>query len=111
MVKYIYWAYFIVAAASHIFVILMIGGTVSLAISTPVLGFWLKGMLFGIAFYSSMYAINHITNKDSFCVLTDLENHYRKQGRMPIVKEFTPRFYSHCRIIIHRVLKVFKRNS
>lgn len=105
LISIIYWTHFAVAASSHIFVILMIGGVVNLVIGAPSLGFWLKGLLLGMTFYSAMYAINHVTNKDGFCVLTDLENYYRKQENLPIVNQFTPRFYSMCRIIAHKFFR------
>jgi len=108
IIAVIYWLHFAVAAMSHVFVVLMIGGAFTLVAATPLLGFWLKGLLLGITFYSAMYAVNHVTNKDGFCVLTDLENYYRKQESLPIIKEFTPRFYCQCRIICRRVLKIFK---
>lgn len=105
----IYWAHFAVAAASHIFVVLMIGGVVSLVMGAPAIGFWLKGLLLGITFYSAMYAINHVTNKDGFCVLTDIENYYRKKEGLPLVKEFTPRFYKQCRVIVAGIASLFKK--
>lgn len=109
IVSVIYWTHFAVATASHIFVVLMIGGVVSIVFKAPALDFWLKGLLLGITFYSAMYAINHVTNKDGFCVLTDLENYYRKLDGMPTVKEFTPRFYKQCRIIGNAVYSFFRR--
>lgn len=109
LISIIYWLHFAVAAASHIFVVLMIGGVVSLIVGVPSLGFWLKGLLLGITFYSAMYAINHVTNKDGFCVLTDLENFYRKQEGMPTVKEFTPRFYKQCRLIAAAIYRFIRR--
>lgn len=109
IIEIIYWTHFLVAAASHVFVVLMIGGVVSLVIGVSSLGFWLKGLLLGITFYSAMYAINHVTNKDGFCVLTDLENYYRKQENLPLVKEFTPRFYKQCRVIASTIYRFIRR--
>jgi hypothetical protein len=111
LISVIYWTHFAVAATSHVFVVLMIGGAFTLVVATPSLGFWLKGLLLGITFYSAMYAINHVTNKDGFCVLTDLENYYRKQENMSTVKEFTPRFYRQCRIICSTVYRFFRRKK
>jgi len=108
MVTIVFWLHFAVALASHIFVFLMAGGIVSIVLGTPSLGFWLKGLLLGITFYSAMYAVNHVTNKDGFCVLTDLENFYRKHEGLPLVKEFTPRFYKQCRIIFTDTYRFFK---
>lgn len=98
-VSTVFWLHFAVAVASHICVVLIICGSVALVFETEGLSFWIKGLLFGITFYSAMYAINHVTNKDGFCVLTDLENYYRAKAEMPLVKEFMPRFYKRCRAI------------
>ena len=111
LISLIYWIHFAVAATSHVFIVLIIGGAFTLVVATPSLGFWLKGMLLGITFYSAMYATNHVTNKDGFCVLTDLENYYRKQESMPTVREFTPRFYKQVRIICSTVYRFFRRQK
>lgn len=110
-IKLIFWTHFMVALASHIFIILIVGGVFKLLSATSLLGFWEKGLILGVTFYTAMYATNHITNSNGFCVLTDLENYYRKQERLPTVKEFTPRFYSQCRIIYKGILNAlrFKR--
>jgi hypothetical protein len=104
-VSAVFWLHFAVAVASHICVVLIVCGSVALVFETQGLSFWIKGLLFGITFYSAMYAINHVTNKDGFCVLTDLENYYREKAGMPLVKEFTPRFYKRCRAISSAVKK------
>jgi len=111
LISIIYWTHFGVALASHIFVPLMIGGVISLVVGVSSLGFWIKGLLLGITFYSAMYAINHITNSDGFCVLTDLENYYRKQEGLSTVKEFSPRFYKQCRTIFRKALALVRRNK
>lgn len=110
MISLIFWCHFTVALASHIFVPIMIGGIVSLVVGDPMLGFWIKGLLLGISFYSGMYAVNHVTNKDGFCVLTDLENYYRCAEGLPLVNEFVPRFYTQCRIISKTIHRFFKKS-
>jgi hypothetical protein len=114
IISAIFWAHFVVAAASHVFVVLMIGGVVKLLLAVTILGFWEKGLLLGVTFYTAMYAINHVTNSNGFCFLTDLENFYRRQAGMSEVKEFTPRFYKKCRqigsTVINGVKKLWKRS-
>ncbi len=109
IVKLIFWLHWCVALMSHIFVILMIGGVFSIVLGTESLGFWVKGLMLGMTFYSAMYAVNHVTNKDGFCVLTDLENFYRVKADMPKVAEFTPRFYKTCRRMAANVQDFFRR--
>ncbi len=109
LISLIYWTHWLVAAASHVFGVFIVGGAITLVSSAPSLGFWIKGMLLGITFYCAMYAANHLTNKDSFCILTDLENHYRKRAGLSTVGEFTPRFYFQCRLIGRVVVRVFRR--
>lgn len=87
----------------------MSGGVITLIIGVNDLDFWIKGLLLGITFYTSMYAVNHVTNKDGFCVLTDLENFYRKQAGLPTVGVFTPRFYKKCRDIARAISFIFRR--
>ena len=40
-----FWAHFLVASASHVFVLLMIGGCIKLVLATAALDFWVKGLL------------------------------------------------------------------
>ena len=111
MIAIIFWLHFVVATLSHIFVPLMIGGVITIVLGAPTLSFWIKGLLLGMTFYSAMYALNHVTNKDGFCVLTNIENFYRKHEGLPLVKEFTPRFYKQCRIIATTVYKFIRRQK
>lgn len=104
-----FWAHFIVATLSHVFVVLILGGLFKLLVSTSALGFWEKGLMFGIAFYTAMYAVNHLTNSQGFCVLTDIENHYRDVEKMEQVGPFTPRYYSKWRDIINFVKNLLRR--
>lgn len=64
------------------------------------LGFWMSGLVLGATFFSSTYIINHITSVDGFCVLTSLENFYRKKEGLPAVGSFLPRFYRLCRRLV-----------
>jgi len=105
----VFWAHFAVALASHVFVILMIGGVLKLLLAASALSFWERGLMLGITFYTAMYACNHISNKDGFCVLTDLENHYRAADNTIKVGSFCPRFYSKLSDISKSVSNLFKR--
>lgn len=110
-ISIVFWLHFIVAAASHIFVILMIGGTLKLLLSTGPMDFWVKGLLLGVTFYTGMYGVNHVTNSDGFCILTDLENFYRKKENKPFVGPYTPRFYSCCLSICLKTKYFFTRKK
>lgn len=104
-----FWAHFLVASASHVFVLLMIGGCIKLVLATAALDFWVKGLLLGITFYTAMYATNHVTNHQGFCVLTDIENFYRRKEGMPEVDAFTPRYYRKCGSIISSIKCLFTK--
>lgn len=105
----IFWLHFLVAAASHIFVVLIIGGVFKLLLTASALGFWEKGLLLGVTFYTAMYATNHVTNSQGFCFLTDIENFYRGEEGLEKVGPFTPRFYKKCREIGRSVASIFRR--
>lgn len=94
MVKIAFWAHVAVATTSHVAVFLLVAGAFNLLLASEGLTFWTKGMMFGFLFFSGMYGVNHVTNQDGFCVLTDLENFYRKKEGMPLVGRFMPRFYN-----------------
>lgn len=108
-ISIVFWLHFIVAAASHIFVVLMIGGILKLLLSTGPMDFWVKGLLLGVTFYTGMYGVNHVTNSDGFCVLTDLENFYRKKENKPLVGPYTPRFYKQSRKILGAIQRLFSK--
>jgi len=94
IIKAIFWSHVAVAAISLISVFLLLAGAFNLLWSSEDLSFWTRGMLFGLLFFAGMYGVNHVTNEDGFCVLTDLENFYRKKEGMPMVGRFMPRFYN-----------------
>lgn len=93
IIKLIFWTHATVAIVSHVAVVLLVGGAFNLLLASEGLSFWTKGMMFGLLFFSAMYGINHVTNQDGFCVLSDLENFYRKKEGMSRVGRFMPRFY------------------
>jgi hypothetical protein len=104
-----FWVHFAIATASHVFVVLMVGGVFKLALSTGILDFWIKGLILGITFYTAMYAINHVSNSAGFCVVTDIENFYRKKEGLPQVGPFTPRYYAKLRVIWYNIQYMFTR--
>lgn len=108
-VALVFWIHFMVALLSHVFVFLMFGGVLNLFISASHLAFWDKALMLGLTFFSGMYAVNHVTNNDGFCALTDLENFYRRQANMDEVGRFTPRFYRKCSAMWRRATSFFRK--
>lgn len=105
----IFWTHFAVAIASHIFIVLMTGGVLKLLLTVGPLGIWEKGLILGVTFFTGMYATNHITNSKGFCVLTDLENFYRKKEGIKLVDAFTPRFYRKIGKILSAIKCLFTK--
>ena len=97
-IKLIFWLHFMFSLVSHILVPVMIGGVIKVLWGTQ-LGFWLSGLILGATFFSTTYIINHITHDSGFCVLTALENYYRRKEGMEEVGDFLPRFYIKCKNI------------
>lgn len=84
----------LIAVISHIFAVLVPIGIVNLLLLNTTLDFWSKCVLLGAVFFSAMYGVNHVGNSEGFCVLTHLENFYRKkEGLIPVPIRFVPRFY------------------
>lgn len=81
------------ATVVHIVTPIMLLGLVKILISSD-LGFLVSGTILGCALFSLQFIVNHLTNPESFCVLNDLENFYRKEESLPRVRSFLPRFYS-----------------
>ena len=93
-VAVIYWSHFTVATISHFFAITIPVGAVELIVINNTLGFFIKCLLLGVVFYSTIFTVNHITNDGSFCLLNHLENVCRKQAGMEEVPDnFMPRYY------------------
>lgn len=100
MVYFVFWCHFIVGLMAHIFVPLMVAFGI-LLVSSWGLGFIGSGAAIGVIFCCMVWGVNHVTNPDSYCWLTDLEQIYREQkGMKPCRKAFTPRFYTKCRQIL-----------
>ena len=65
------------------------------------LGFFGTGAAIGVIFCCIVWGVNHVTDPDGFCYLTDLENIYRaRTGMPPCGKAFNPRFYAKVRQIV-----------
>lgn len=89
--------HWLVALVGHLFLIIMPIGLFRLLFANETLDLWVKGFLLGIMYMSGIYAVNHVTNSEGFCVLTSLENACRKrEGLPPAPKRFVPRFYDKC---------------
>lgn len=108
-ISIIFWSHFAVATISHFAIIATIIGMVSLVTSTIALPVAVKAMLFSIVFFVGMYCTNHVTNHEGFCVLTDLENFYRRKEGMPIVDAFTPRYYRKIGSIMSSIKCLFTK--
>lgn len=83
-----------VAILGHVFAVLVPIGILNLLLVNTEFTFWPKAVLLGTTFFGVMYSVNHVSNTNGFCVLTHLENHYRRQAGMPEAPiRFVPRFY------------------
>ena len=93
----VFAAHWLVALVGHLFLIIMPVGLFRLLFENDTLDLWVKGFLLGVMYMSGIYAVNHVTNSEGFCVLTSLENACRKrEGLPPVPKRFVPRFYVKC---------------
>jgi len=104
-IKLLFWLHFMFALVSHLIMPVMLIGAVKILFDSQ-LDIWLSGLILGATFFSCTYLINHITNPDGFCVLTDLENYYRQQLGLSKVDRFLPRFYEMCKRIRKRNFRI-----
>lgn len=111
MIKLIFYAHMVVGTLSYIAVFLLISGAINLLVSSEGLSFWTRGMLYGLLFFSSMYGVNHVTNDDGFCVLTNLENFYRTKEGLPRVGRFMPRYSAAWRSLWKRIRRSLKKTA
>lgn len=88
-----FWLHFVFATIVHLVTPVMLVGLILLLVSSE-LGFFTSGAILGCSVYSLQFIVNHLTNPNSFCVLNDLENYYRKDAGKPGVGSFLPRFYT-----------------
>lgn len=98
-IRIVFWLHFLFAFTSHVVTPIMVGGIIKIVVGWQ-LDFWISGLILGAAFFSLTYIINHITNDSSFCLLTDLENCYRREIGLEPVGPFLPRFYRKCAEIV-----------
>lgn len=104
-VKLIFFLHCLVALLGYAFMVIMPIGLFRLIVGTESLDFWVKGFLLGTMYMGMLYTANHLGNAEGFCLLTDLENYYRKQeGLSQAPKRFVPRFNKF-------VISLFKRNK
>lgn len=96
-----FWLHFAFSLVSHLLAPVMVGGVIKVLWGSA-LGFWLSGLVLGATFFSVTYIVNHVTNNNGHCVLTALENHYRRLENMPEIGDFLPRFYKKCSQLIRR---------
>lgn len=94
--------HFIFAAMVHVLTPIMLIGLVQALVASE-LGFFISGAILGCCLYSLQFIVNHLTNPDSFCILNDLENFYRREARLAPVGSFLPRFYEMC-------IRIFKKD-
>lgn len=111
IVKLIFYCHMVVGVLSYVAVFLLIAGAINLLISSEGISFWTRGMLYGLLFFASMYGINHITNDDGFCVLTNLENFYRAKEGLPRVGRFMPRFTATWRSLWKRIRRSLQKTA
>lgn len=99
--KKIYWLHFAILTIAHV-----------AAIALPISLIWLilvldtnwplTVCLSCISFFMSVLGVNHVTQKDSVCCLTTLENYHLKKEGSEEVGEYIPRYYRKIRQIFRR---------
>lgn len=112
MSKLVFMLHWLVAFAGHMFLIIMPIGLFRLLFNNETLDFWIKGFMLGVMYMGMIYTVNHITNSQGFCVLTDLENFYRQKEGLPLAsKRFVPRFYKSCLFLWNKIFCRRKLND
>lgn len=101
-VRVIFWLHFLVALSAHVLIPIMAAAVIGIIIGQDI-GFLQSGLLIGLTFCAFIWAVNHVTNPNSYCWLTDLECFYRRQAGVNINgKAFLPRFYKKVNQILRR---------
>lgn len=104
-IQFIFWTHFLVALAGHVVFPVMFMATVYL-IFTWHQGIIVTLLLLGLAYCALVWGVNHVTNPKSYCYLTDLEQHYRKEAGVTLNSDaFLPRFYKKCKQILQKNFK------
>jgi hypothetical protein len=90
--NFYFWTHFVLVTLSHILVVVLTISTISnfFKSSAPFLD---RGRRFAIVFFLTVLGVNHLTNTNSKCVLTTLENEARVQEGKSEVGDFLPRYY------------------
>lgn len=84
--------HFIFATVCHILVPFMFIGIIKLLFYSN-LNFYINCVILGSSIFSLQFIINHLNNPDSFCLLTHLENYYRRKQDLITYDDFLPRYY------------------
>jgi hypothetical protein len=87
-----FWTHFFFVTLSHFFVVVLAISTIKQFFNStaPLLD---RARRFSIVFFLTVLGVNHLTNTNSKCILTTLENEARaKEGKEP-VGDFMPRYY------------------
>lgn len=87
-----FWTHFVLVTLSHFLVVVLAISTVKQFFSStaPVLD---RARRFAIVFFLTVLGVNHLTNTNSKCILTTLENEARAKEGKEVVGDFLPRFY------------------
>jgi len=87
-----FWSHFILVLFSHFFVGVLTLSAVTNFIKSnaPMLD---RLRRFSIIFFIAVLGVNHLTNTNSKCILTTLENEARIVEGKEQVGDFLPRFY------------------
>lgn len=89
-----FWFYlhaFLVTLSHFLVLILLVSTLVNFVKSSA--SFLDRGRRFAIVFFIAVFGINHVTNANSKCILTTLENEALQREGKPAVGDFLPRYY------------------
>ena len=91
-----FWSHFILVTLSHLLVVVLVISTVRnfIVSEAPLLD---RGRRFAIVFFLTVLGVNHLTNANSKCILTTLENAARVSEGKAEVGDFLPRYYKSIR--------------
>lgn len=87
-----FWTHFVLVTLSHILVVILAISTIKqfFASTAPFLD---RARRFAIVFFLTVLGVNHLTNTNSKCILTTLENQARVKEGKDQVGDFMPRYY------------------
>lgn len=87
-----FWTHFVLVTLSHLFVAVLAISTAKdfLRSKAPMLK---KLRRLGVIFFLTVLGVNHLTNTNSKCIITTLENSARIIEGKEVVGDFLPRYY------------------